>query len=67
MSAGPASASEVESLRRELASLRALVGDLSLRVEALESQAEFSVVGNTRPPRQECELHLSPRLLASLL
>ena len=49
MSAGPASASEVESLRRELASLRALVGDLSLRVEALESQPEFSVVGNSPP------------------
>ncbi|CAL1137610.1 unnamed protein product [Cladocopium goreaui] len=39
----------VESLRRELASLRALVGELKLRLETLEAQSEFSVVGNTPP------------------
>lgn len=43
------SLTEVESLRRELSSLRALVVDLKLRVETLESQAEFFVVGNTPP------------------
>ena len=45
MSASSASPAEVESLRRELASLRALVGELKLRLETLEAQSEFSVVG----------------------
>ena len=49
MSASLASPAEVESLRRELASLRALVGELKLRLETLEAQSEFSVVGNTPP------------------
>ena len=49
MGASSSSPAEVESLRRELASLRALVGELKLRLETLEAQSEFSVVGNTPP------------------
>eukprot|EP00435_Cladocopium_sp_Y103_P038293 s672_g10.t1 len=49
MSASSTTSAEVELLRREVDSLRALVLDLSRRVEALEVQSEFSVVGNTPP------------------